>query len=692
VTGRAKIMSNNAPVFYSGKTGVFLNETALVGTTAYTSAVSDADGDSMTYALSGTDASSFAVSSTGVVTLNAALDFETKATYEFKLTASDGNGGSTAVNVDGAVIDRTENPFTVTSSWITEDLSGIGIDGRVGDTLVKVSTAFSDFDGQFISYDASEIVYFEFYTDGSTLEDVLVVQTQALGMPKYRTILAEANAASPAGIYDIGVTAANMISGTSTKDLILFVVDRSKVTSDFDITVSGTYDVRDFGADGVNGGSDDITTNVTLDPFTFTINVANDAPTITTTTSLTTDEDTATAAIAFTGADIDGDTLTFTFSDPPKGSVANNDDGTFTYTPDANANGADSFNLTANDGTVDVAETVNVTINAVNDAPLLHQISGLLEVGTVLTATVGDGIDPDGTSTSTFLYQWLRDGTNLIGGTSSTYLLNSQDVGSTISVKIDYVDDDGSTEGIISNSASIVSDLLVGTTEIDVFEFTPKGTGGHGPVVIRNFDSLEDKLSFKSYTDSKITKTLDVSGYDHFIFTEDNDLSTVTLKSSEIASSLKVKEVVSKTLDISGLAFPINEQGELSLSSAQTISSVKIDGISSLKSSIAKQGETNASNPINLSDVLAQLKHIIGLRELKANALQAGDTNNDGEVNLSDVLVNLKHIIGLREIDTFDLVTDNGFAINALDADSKGDLTLVINGDADQSHADWDFV
>ena len=64
--------------------------------------------------------------------------------------------------------------------------------------------------------------------------------------------------------------------------------------------------------------------------------------------------------------------------------------------------------------------------------------------------------------------------------------------------------------------------------------------------------------------------------------------------------------------------------------------------------------------------MLAQLKHIIGLRELKANALQAGDTNNDGEVNLSDVLDNLKHIIGLREIDTFDLVTDNGFALMLL--------------------------
>ena len=110
------------------------------------------------------------------------------------------------------------------------------------------------------------------------------------------------------------------------------------------------------------------------------------------------------------------------------------------------------------------------------------------------------------------------------------------------------------------------------------------------------------------------------------------------------------------------------------------------------KADLKKMGDNDASDPIDLGDVLAQLKHIIGLRELKANALQAGDINNDGELNLSDVLDNLKHIIGLRKIDTFDLVTDNGFAINALDADSKGNLTLVINGDADQSHADWDFV
>ncbi|MBT5505505.1 MAG: hypothetical protein HOK17_00005, partial [Flammeovirgaceae bacterium] len=43
-------------------------------------------------------------------------------------------------------------------------------------------------------------------------------------------------------------------------------------------------------------------------------------------------------------------------------------------------------------------------------------------------------------------------------------------------------------------------------------------------------------------------------------------------------------------------------------------------------------------------------------------------------------------------INSFDLVTDNGFAINSLNSDSAGNLTLVINGDADQSHVDWDFL
>ena len=53
--------------------------------------------------------------------------------------------------------------------------------------------------------------------------------------------------------------------------------------------------------------------------------------------------------------DVDGDALTAApgRATPPNGTLTLNADGSFTYTPDANFNGTDSFTYTANDGTAD---------------------------------------------------------------------------------------------------------------------------------------------------------------------------------------------------------------------------------------------------------------------------------------------------------------------------------------------------
>ena len=225
----------------------------------------------------------------------------------------------------------------------------------------------------------------------------------------------------------------------------------------------------------------------------------------------------------------------------------------------------------------------------------------------------------------------------------------------------------------------------------DTFKFT-NADDALGHTLIKTFDYAEDTIEFEGYDLSKITTTLDSFGYDHFIFDEDNGESSVRIENDTVASSLKLKNLSGKTLKIDSSDYTVDQGGVFDVSATTSVSTVSVDGITSFKTSLKKASDDTASDPINLSDVLAQLKHIIGLKELNANALQAGDTNNDGTVNLSDVLGNLKHIIGLKEIDSFDLVTDNGFAINSLNADSNGNLTLVINGDADQSHADWDFV
>ncbi|MCA9172704.1 MAG: tandem-95 repeat protein, partial [Planctomycetales bacterium] len=85
-----------------------------------------------------------------------------------------------------------------------------------------------------------------------------------------------------------------------------------------------------------------------------TITAVNDAP-VATDDAYSTNEDTP-LTIAATGVlgndtDVDGDTLTAALATgPSNGSVTVNGDGSFTYTPDANFNGTDTFTYTVSDG------------------------------------------------------------------------------------------------------------------------------------------------------------------------------------------------------------------------------------------------------------------------------------------------------------------------------------------------------
>ncbi|MCU7835732.1 MAG: tandem-95 repeat protein [gamma proteobacterium symbiont of Taylorina sp.] len=71
-------------------------------------------------------------------------------------------------------------------------------------------------------------------------------------------------------------------------------------------------------------------------------------------------------------SDLEHDSLTFRFTtQPSKGTISVDDTtGEYTYTPNANATGTDSFTYIVNDGTSDSnTATINITITAVNDAP-----------------------------------------------------------------------------------------------------------------------------------------------------------------------------------------------------------------------------------------------------------------------------------------------------------------------------------
>ena len=104
---------NRAPVFTDGSTTTrSVAENTASGTNIGAAiAATDADtSDTLTYSLSGTDASSFSiVSDSGQLQTKAALDYETKTTYSVTVSVSDGNGGSASIAVTINVTDVNEN-------------------------------------------------------------------------------------------------------------------------------------------------------------------------------------------------------------------------------------------------------------------------------------------------------------------------------------------------------------------------------------------------------------------------------------------------------------------------------------------------------------------------------------------------------------------------------------------------------
>jgi VCBS repeat-containing protein len=137
-------------------------------------------------------------------------------------------------------------------------------------------------------------------------------------------------------------------------------------------------------------------------PDTVTISTGNSAPTAVN-DSFTVDED-AVLSISAPGvlandSDAEGDDLTVSLvSNVSNGSLTLNADGSFTYTPDADFNGSDSFTYTVNDGAgTSTVATVTLTVTAVNDAPVALADTATVVAGeSVLIAVLANDTD-DGT-------------------------------------------------------------------------------------------------------------------------------------------------------------------------------------------------------------------------------------------------------------------------------------------------------
>jgi VCBS repeat-containing protein len=160
----------------------------------------------------------------------------------------------------------------------------------------------------------------------------------------------------------------------------------------------------------------------------LTVQAVNDAPVAANDTA-STDEDTpltvAAPGVLLNDTDVEGSALTaLLVAGPAHGSLTLNANGSFTYTPDTNFNGPDSFTYRANDGARDSnVATVALTVTAVNDAPVAQDDSFVTTEDTVLTAAapgvLANDTDADGDSLSAAVVSGPAHGTLTLSASGS---------------------------------------------------------------------------------------------------------------------------------------------------------------------------------------------------------------------------------------------------------------------------------
>ena len=385
---------------------------------------SDAEGDPMTASLvADVSNGTLALASDGSFTYTPNQDFNGNDSFTY--TANDG-----LANSNVATVSITVNPVNDAPPDAGDDAYGVDEDNTlVVDSLSGVLANDSDFDGDAMTANLVVDVAngaLSLAADGSF---TYTPDADFNGVDSFTYVANDGFADSLPATVTITVNAVNdapvaMDDGYSVDEDNVLVVDALSGVLANDSDAEGDPLTANLVADVANGtlalaadGSFTYTPNANfngVDGFTYTArdpsladsNVATVTITVTSINDVpvavddgyATTEDVA-LVIAATGvlandSDADGDPLTANLvADVANGTLALAADGSFTYTPDADFNGVDSFTYVANDGFADsLPATVTITVNAVNDAPVAMDDGYSVDEDNVLVVDALSGV------------------------------------------------------------------------------------------------------------------------------------------------------------------------------------------------------------------------------------------------------------------------------------------------------------
>lgn len=501
------------------------------------------------------------------------LDWSALGAYGTYLenTASDGvtatvETGGVAVDITYTAQDQGAQAFTVNfTGYVPEGsdtdpnshlkLLGLGGDGDgtvsatattvlnfsssneiYGDEVQNVSFLLNDVDAG-PGGDFSDLLENASGSEGSFEDNVTVLAYDAEGNPVDVTLTVVSGGASVDG-----ATA----TGTETTEF---------ADPDGTLQVSIEGPVSRIEIAYANGGDQD--QGVLISDIDFSTTDAIDGLPVAEDDTATTDEDVAVVVdVLSNDSDPDGDTLTVTEATASNGTVTINEDGTLTYTPDADYNGSDeiSYTISDPDGNTDSA-LVDVTVNPVNDDPVANDDTVGTEQNDPITFDPTDNdTDVDGDDLVVSEIGEPENGTVTINEDGTvTYTPNEDFFGEDT---ISYTVDDGNggeDDGVItvnvtvptnptdgeSNRAPVAVDDMITATATDPETFDPSAndTDADGDELTITSVGEAQNGSVTLNADGTVTYVADetFNGTDSYDYTIDDgnggtDTGTVTVE------------------------------------------------------------------------------------------------------------------------------------------------------------------
>ena len=300
---------------------------------------------------------------------------------------------------------------------------------------------------------------------------------------------------------------------------------------------------------------------------------------------------------------------------------------------------------------VQTAAVVNI-----NDAPVgLPTITGTVTEDQILTADTSGISDADGLGA--FSYQWLRDGVAIGGATASTYTLGDADVGTQISVRVDYTDTHTTAESVTSVQTAAVANI----NDVPVGLPTITGTVTEDQILTADTSGISDADGLGAFSYQWLRDGVAIGGATASTYTlGDADVGTQisvrvdytdTHTTAESVTSVQTAAVTNINDAPVGLPTITGTVTEDQILTADTSGISDADGLGAfsyqwLRNGVAIGGATASTYTLGDADVGTQISVRVDYTDTHTTAESVTSVQTAAVTNINDVPVGLPTITG----------------------------------------------